>query len=170
MLNKAMILSSTLFVSCYLAPVFAQVAEQGPNMPAPTEERVQQILTDLREDSLMRFQPEYAPEYIAASLATHITDEDRIFGVEVNGVAKPIRVNMWPGITSSKTILETLRYWLAGAPCVVLVLPILTILKMRRVHRDISKWWVVPVTMCNLVFENLAIPCSRLWENFFRAL
>ena len=98
MLNKAMILSSTLFVSCYLAPVFAQVAEQGPNMPAPTEERVQQILTDLREDSLMRFQPEYAPEYIAASLATHITDEDRIFGV-----CKPVKLKQKNASKSKRT-------------------------------------------------------------------
>ncbi|MDG2174730.1 MAG: DUF3179 domain-containing (seleno)protein [Gammaproteobacteria bacterium] len=88
MFKKAMILSTALSVLCYLAPAFAQVAEQGPDMPEPTEERVQQILTDLREDSLMRFQPEYAPEYIAANLAAHIADEDRIFGVEVNGVAK----------------------------------------------------------------------------------
>lgn len=88
MFKKSITLSVVLFVMLHLAPAVAQVAEQGPDLPNPTEEKLQQIYSDLRSDSLLRFEPEYTPEYVAASQATHIADDDRIFGVVVDGVAK----------------------------------------------------------------------------------
>lgn len=77
-----------LSVPLSISAVNGQVAEQGPDLEDPSEAQLQKILSDFRNDALMRFQPEYTPEYIAASKATHIADDDRIFGVVVDGVAK----------------------------------------------------------------------------------
>ena len=54
----------------------------------PTAEEVAQLVEARTSDPLLQFTPHYEPKYVTNSEASHLSDNDRVFGVLFNGIAK----------------------------------------------------------------------------------